>query len=86
MVFPQLAKKGMDSTLQLQSNVLNFYTKNPRMVPDDLQPKCHKMYITVKEPVLKAAAKNTGKKKTAMQQITSNYAHFETPVVIVSNT
>ena len=83
MVFPQLTKKGMDSTLQLQSNVLNFYTKNPRMVPDDLQPKCHKMFITVTEPVSKAATKNIGKKKSAMQQITSNCAHFVTQVVVL---
>ena len=77
----------MDSTLQLQSNVLNFYSKNPRMVPDDLQPSCHKMHITVKEPAQKATSKNDGKKKSTFPQITSEFIGkfglFEQKLVVI---
>ena len=58
----------------VKNAALNFYPKNARMVPDGLQPKCHKMHITVKEVGQKTASgKNSAKKKSTAQQITSKW-------------
>ena len=45
----QYSKKSIHKTILNGARSLHFYQHSPRMVPERLSPKPHKMHITVKD-------------------------------------
>ncbi|XP_048736157.2 Fanconi anemia group M protein-like isoform X2 [Ostrea edulis] len=42
------SKKSIHKAILNSAKTLQFYQSNPRMIPEGLDPRCHKMFITVK--------------------------------------
>ena len=59
------SRKSVYKAIAGAGKSLQFYQHSPRMVPQGLDPVCHKMFITVAEQSSKAADKKSkAKKKT----------------------
>lgn len=43
------SKKSIHKAILNSAKTLQFYQSNPRMIPEGVEPKSHKMFITVKQ-------------------------------------
>lgn len=73
----QYNKKGIHKALQGNSKSLQLYPNNPRMVPQGLDPRPHKMHITVDKFVTNQKkdrkSKGGGRKSVAASTGIMNY-------------